>query len=59
MADVDYGKVWGAIRFGLTKRRERLLAAFDAKNYEQESAQLDALARELTDDVAQVVEKGD
>lgn len=56
MPKIDYGKVWSALRSSLSIRRERFIAAFEAESYERESAKLDALAREMADEVQQVIE---
>lgn len=50
------GKIWMVVRDGLRNRRERILAAYDSKSYEAESAQLDQLAREITTDIQRITD---
>ena len=45
----DVGSMWAEVRSGLSMFRERLVQAFDAGNYEVESARLDDVARRITE----------
>lgn len=50
------GHIWSEVRWGLSRYRESLVAAFDAGSYERESAVLDAVARDITATVEPLVE---
>ncbi|WP_422383264.1 hypothetical protein [Roseibium album] len=50
------GNIWGEVRSGLSRYRERLVAAYDAGSYDQESVLLDAIARDIAAKVTPMVE---
>lgn len=49
--EIDGGKVWGAIRSGLSVHRESIKAAYSQDRYEDEAIALDSIARGLTERV--------
>lgn len=51
------GHVWSAVRSGLSRHRERLVQAFDSGSYEMEAARLDAVARDITEDIEPIIER--
>lgn len=56
MDEINYGAVWSGVRAGLMYEHEALKKAFAQKNYEKESAGLDAVARRITDRIKKCVE---
>ena len=51
------GHVWGEVRAGLSRYRERLVSAFDEGSYERESAVLDDVARRITANIEPLIDQ--
>jgi len=56
MSKYHGGHIWSEVRNGLSQHRERLIAAFDARSFERESALLDDIARKIAAKVEPMVE---
>jgi len=56
---IDGGKVWGAIRSGLSVHSESIQAAYAQDRYEDQEIALDSIARGLTSRVLKALGEDD